>query len=222
MKRSLITILALAGILIGNSAKAQTLVDNWTYGGGGLNPATYGGSNKPAALLADAPSSGAVINILGTQSSFAGLGTGGEAYNGYYTFTSNLSYSVSSGTVLPGAETISFSMFSYDYIAPSLALDYNGNNANLTTADFDVGDEVEYYVAAIDLTVTLYQYTWTWDVSALGPITDFDIEWTVPDTHNFMTDYSLVQTVPEPTVAGLLALGAGGCLLRRRRDGARA
>lgn len=223
MKHSLILALALFGMLAGNSANAQTLVDSWTYAGGGLNPATYGGNNKPTTITADAAASnGAVIDIVGTQSSVAGLGLAGEAYEGYYTFTSNLSFSVSSGTILSGAESISFSFYSYSYIDSSLQLDYNGSDANLSADNFEVGDEVEYYVAAIDLTVTLYQYTWTWDVSALGPITDFTIDWTVPVDHNFMTDFSLVQVVPEPSVAGLLVFGAGACLLRRRRDRVRA
>lgn len=219
MKHSLIIAFSLLGIFAGSSAEAQTLVDNWTYVGGGLDPATYGGNNKPLTLTADVlQSNGALIGVSAIPSSVAGLGLGGEAYEGYYNFSSILTFSVSSGTVLPGTESISFSFYSYDLIDSSLVLDYNGSNLNLTTEDFVVGEEIDYYVAAIDLTVTLFQYTWTWDVSDLGPTSGFTVEWTTPDSHNFITDLSLVQTVPEPTVGGLLALGVGACLLRRRRD----
>jgi len=229
MKQSLVLIFALIGILAENPAKAQTLVDSWTYDGGGLAPATYG-NYKPATLVADpSANNGAVINIAGTQEFFAGLGTNeygpGEDYGGYYTFDNALSFSVSSGTLLAGLESISFSFYSsYDYLQGALRLDFNGSNANLISDDFAIGDEFIYDNPVVPVgAVTMYHYTWTWDVSTLGSTTGFTINWSVASSsHNFMMDYQLTQTevIPEPSAAGLLAMGSGGMLwlLRSRRN----
>lgn len=220
MRILLKNVMVLAWAVMVFSAQAQTLVDSWTYAGGGLDPATYG-SYTPTTLVADtSANNGATIGIAGTMSGVAGLGHEFfDDYEGFYAFSSALSYTLSSGTILSGVQSISFSFVSYDYVQGSLLLDYNGSHTNLTSTSFATPVSLPAYPSPIG-PVDMFRYTWTWDVSTLGSTTGFDIKWAVASgSHNFMMDFHLTQAVPEPSVAGLMALGPGVLwLLRGRRN----
>ncbi len=203
--------------------QAQTLVDTWSYDGGGLSPTTYSGSFKPAVLVPDASAnSGATISVSGMTS--GGLGSSGfpEGYGGIYTlFSSEVNFGMTTSNVLSSVGRITFSFLAgggTTYDAGDLLLNFNAGNPALESISFTPQSAGLVSTPIGDVEVTLY--TWTWDVSGLGLSNGFSVNWSALQ-HTFINDITLTQAVPEPTVAGLMALGAGCLLLRRRgRNGA--
>lgn len=205
------------------SAQAQTLVDTWSYLGGGLSPATYGGVYRPASLDPDAASdSGASIAVSGWTS--GGLGSSGfpEGYGGIYTlFSASTVFTIQTTNVLTNVETISVSFLSgggTSYDENSLLLNYNIGNVGLAQTSFLAVDEGIVDTPIGDTEVT--RYTWTWDVSGLGPSTGFSVvNWT-SGVHTFFNEISMTQTqaVPEPSTYALVGMGFGIALVLRMRS----
>lgn len=235
MRITLSKLLAVVGVATLVSAQAQIQVDAWTFAGGGLDPATYGGNFRPTPILPDAASNnGATItasNLVVVPFGSGGLGSSGAgAYGGIYTFfAEGASFTMQTTTIMDGVDTITFSFLAgggnptlIEYDASSLTLNYNGSNPSVASSSFSTisGIIVESPIGQQELT----QYTWTWtNVSALGPTTGFSTAWDAQgQEHAFYTDFTLTQAVPEPSVLGLLALGGAVCVLRRKRKEASA
>lgn len=213
------------------SLHAAPLVDKWTFAGGGLNPATYGGNFRPTPLNPDAASSnGATIvasNLVVTPFGSGGLGSASlGAYGGIYTFfASSASFALSTSNILSSLDEITISLVAgggnptpLSYTSSSLTLNYNGSNtavASTVFASLLLPAPVPTPVGDLQLT----RYTWTWTgLLALGESTQFSTSWNVQgQQHAFFQEISLTQAVPEPSTMGLIALGGAFCALRRRR-----
>lgn len=221
MKRKF-AVLAAATIVSLASVQAQTLVDTWSYNGGGLNPATYSGSFQPAILYPDASAnSGATISLSGLTS--GGLGSSGfpEGYGGVYTFFSDeVNFGLESSNLLSDVGTITLSFLAgggTTYNAGDLLLNFNAENPALGSVSFTPQSAGQVSTPIGNVSVTLY--TWTWDVSGLGLSDGFSIGWSALP-HTFFNNITLTQAVPEPTVLGLISVGMSCLLLRRRRRNA--
>ena len=243
MKLPAILTAALSALTIA-SAHADTLVDTWTLSGGGLDPANYTAeANKylPSALVSDASSTGsATITGLDTFTGSSGFGTGGigsssgfpNGYGGIYTFfSSSITLTVQTSTVLSGVDTVTFSAligggsnatFVPSLNQSSLLLDFNADNTAVAASSYSVSvDPITVSTPIGDQ--DLHLYTWTWDVGSLGDSVAFafDIS-TTNDPHVWLQDLSLTQAtaaaVPEPaTYAAIFGgLVLVGVVLRRR------
>ncbi len=210
-----------------SAANAQSLVNSWTLAGGGLNPSTYGNTYRPATLLSDAGSSGnATIGMSGLT--MGGLGSSAMgAYGGIYSFMqTTLSLTLQANNLLPGTNEVTFGFFggggdpvALSYSRNSLTLNYNPANTTITSNGFSAGQPVIVSTPIGNQTLTPYTWTWT-NLASLGNSNSFSIAWTAPTQHAFLTDISLTQTVPEPSVYALLACGflvAAYLRLKRRR-----
>jgi hypothetical protein len=220
---------ALAALTL-TAAHASTLVDTWTYDGGGLDPATYGGNYKPATLVGDATSTGDAIITGVSAFTSGGIGSSGfpDGYGGIYTFFGSGTLTVQTSTVLADVDTITFSLLAgggsptpLTFTQPSLALNFNAGNTAVAASSFNAGDTV--VVSSPIGNQTLTPYTWTWDVGALGGSSSFSFDIVIPEAshHSFLSDFALTQTsaVPEPAAFAAFA-GLGALLLaafRRRR-----
>ncbi|MEM1223498.1 MAG: PEP-CTERM sorting domain-containing protein [Verrucomicrobiota bacterium] len=141
----------------------------------------------------------------------------------------NGSYTVEDATPISNLETIIFQIDigegSSGFLIGDATLTVNGTTAvalldgGLVSADstgnpFGGG------------TITLGTFGYQWDVSGLGPITSFNIDFTTSGTSTTIYDLRLDQGdqffavgVPEPGFAALiLGLGAMGIVARRRRS----
>lgn len=214
------------------STQGQTLTDVWSFAGGGLDPATYGGEYRPASLLPD-PGSNNGASIVATGLEVVPFGSGGlgsgstGAYGGLYTFfAETAAFSMGTTTLLEGLDTITFSFLAgggspalVSYEASSLRLNFNVANPNLASSAFAAipGIVVESPNEDQDLT----RYTWTWTgLSTLGASSGFSTSWDAQgNEHVFYTDFILTQAVPEPSVPALVTVGVVmGILRRKRRD----
>lgn len=209
--------------MVALSAQAQTLVDVWSYAGGGLSPASYPAAPnpyRPPELFPDADAdSGASILVSGMTSGGLGSSSFPEGYGGIYTFFSaNPSFTLQTDNVLAGVETITVSFLAgggTTYDAFSLTLDYNLANPALVSTSFVVqaAGEIDSPIGPVEMTL----YSWTWDVSALGTSSEFATTWTTNgEQHMFYDDINLTQAVPEPSVFGLIGLGSAVLCFRRR------
>lgn len=214
------------GILLcaGSFANAQTLIDTWTYEGGGLAPATYG-QNLPSTLVPDAGSSGnATIALTGFTSGGLGSSSFGP-YGGIYTFfSSGATFTLAVTNLLEGIDELTFTFLAgggsptlVSYLQSSIALNYNAENSAVTSSGFSTisGIIVDSPIGEQNLT----SYTWTWSgLSTLGESTGFSFVWnTQGNAHVFLTDISVVQAVPEPSVIGLVGLAGVAFAWRCRR-----
>jgi len=202
-----------------DSAKAQTLVDVWDYDGGAFNPATYGGVFRPPVLVPNvAQDSGATLVLSNLRLGGLGSGSFPEGYGGIYTFFSeNVGFAMQTTQILPGIQTItaSFQAGGGTYDASTALLAFNLENPavassayfslNLGVADSPIG------------LVEMIQYTWTWDIAALGASSGFTIHWTANE-HEFFDEVSLTQAIPEPSTFVLLGIGAVVILTMIRRS----
>lgn len=208
------------------SADAQTLVNTWTVAGGGLAPATYDNGYRPATLVSDTGSTGeAVIAMSGLTSGGLGSSSFPGGYGGIYTFFSTgLALNLQVTDVLEGIDEVSFTFLAgggsptlVSYLQNSISLSYNLANPAVTSSAFSAisGIVVDSPIGEQQLT----SYTWTWsNLSSLGESDAFSIAWNSQgQAHVFMTDVSVTQAIPEPSVFGLLALGAAAVGWWRRR-----
>jgi hypothetical protein len=211
-----------------SAANAQTLANTWTVAGGGLDPAAYGGNYLPATLVADTGSTGnATIAMSGLTSGGLGSSSFPSGYGGIYTFFSTwLSLNLQVTDVLEDIDEVSVTFLAgggnptpVSYLQDSIALNYNLANPAVTSDDFSTisGIVVDSPIGPQNLT----SYTWTWsDLSSMGASDAFSVAWGGQgQAHVFMTDISVSQAIPEPSVIGLLAIGAAalGWMHRRRR-----
>lgn len=195
-------------------AQAQTLIDRWTYAGGGLDPASYGGSYKPATLNPDADAdSGASISVS-NYGAATGLGSGSypDGYGYFYSFMSTtVQLSVHTSNILDDVETITLTLWSGGYTAWSsnfLTLDYNAGNTALSATGYSTAPGVDSEYGAVTY------YTWVWNVAGLGDSSSLSINMAL-SMHTPVGDISLTQAVPEPSAMMLLAVvGAGGFAVR--------
>lgn len=208
------------------SAQAQVISSTWTLGGGGLDPNTYG-DYRPAALTPDTNStSGGSIALSGLTSGGLGSAAFPDGYGGIYTFfSSNPTYTLSTTNILLDINLITISFWagggnpsSIDYTATTLLLNYNGGSQALASTDFD--DSVSRLTNTPIGDTALVRYVWTWrDVTNLGALTDFSVQWDTQSLHHvFITDISLIQAVPEPSTLAFLLTGATLLMMRRKRN----
>lgn len=230
MKMTLKT-LALGALFFAQAAYAQTLVDTWSYSGGGLDPATYSGTFRPNPLTPDTGSTGGgTISVSGMGGS-GGLGSNGvpAGYGGYYTFfNTNASFTMQTTTILAGLDTITFSLLIgggdptlITFAQGTVTLNYNGSNPAVVSSGFNVGTSIVLSTPIGPQTVTPYTWTWT-NLSALGATTGFSTAWNTQgatpqaNNHIFIGEVSATQAIPEPTAVVLIALGGAALTLRRR------
>jgi hypothetical protein len=214
VKKFLFSALCLLGFQSGQLTHAQTLVDHWDYVGGAFNPATYGGVYRPPVLLPNAAGNSGGTLVLSNLTS-GGLGSNSfpEGYGGIYTFFSrNVGFTMQTANVLPDLQTITASFRSGGgvYDSTSLLLAFNSEGSALASGSYfalDVG-EVESSIGPVEM----FQHTWTWDVGSLGSSTGFALQWTGQE-HEFLTEVTLTQAIPEPST--LVMLGLGGVLVLR-------
>jgi len=217
------------GLTLAASAWAETQVDQWTYVGGALHPDTYSalgtpGKYRPSVLLPDASAdSGATIGVTGATTGGLGSSSFPDGYGFYYTFFStSVTFTLQTVNVLAGIDSVTVSFNSgggTSFDASSLALNFNPSHSAVAATTFASapGGTSEFG----DLT----NYSWTWNVAALGASTGFSTTWVATAQHTTFTDIVLVQqAVPEPSSCALAALGMGalGCLRRRPRRSAEA
>lgn len=224
MRVSLKKLFAVVFLSASLSASAQTQVETWTYLGGGLDPATYGGDYLPTQLFADG-FTGGIIDLTGFTS--GGLGSVNVgAYEGLYTFTSTSPVMTLSATnLLAGVDQITFSFIvgggfpAFVYEQSSLTLNWNAENGALVSSTFGSQSVGMVYVPVLGANLEMIAYTWTWtNLQSFGPSTEFSISWdTGGSQHVFFQEFSLTQTVPEPSIVGLIALGGTVVLMQRRR-----
>lgn len=140
----------------------------------------------------------------------------------------NGTYSISDSTPVPGLETV----FLQIEIAQGSSgwLDGEFNAASLTV---NGGTPVPLLDGRfVDVSIgnagfgptTVATFGFQWDVSGLGPITDFDIAFSTAGTSTAMLALQLDQgsefvplSIPEPTSLALVSLGGVALLGRRRR-----
>ncbi len=117
--------------------------------------------------------------------------------------------------------------FSFDGLIPTLFI--NGDTVNGIAGTAELFNQHHGVESSIG-TVTLNENIFAWDVSSLGPITSFAVDFGVrvhsvfPEVALYQTDYVAptvtpgTSAVPEPATASLLALGGLALLSRRRRN----
>lgn len=220
MKYPLLAMITALGVQLGPMAQAQTLVDVWDYDGGAFNPATYGGAYKPLVLYPNATENRGGTLVL-SNLTFGGLGSGSfpDGYGGIYTFFSeNVGFAMQTSNILSGIQSItaSFQAGGGIYDASSVQLAFNLENPSLASTSFsslEIGEE-ESPIGSVEI----FQYTWTWDVSTLGSSSGFTLNWTAQQ-HEFFTEVTLTQTIPEPSTFVILGVGmivVGVSIYRRR------
>ncbi len=184
------------------SAQAQSISSTWTYdaldAGTGLNPDKYGGVFRPSALLPD----------TGSASGSA-----------------NPSYTLSTSTILLDVNIITISFWAgggnptpLNYTASSLVLNYNGGSQGLASSYFYKGTNESINTPIGPQTGN--RYIWSWEnITNLGSLTDFSTQWDSQNMqHTYLTDISLIQSVPEPSTLVFLLTGTTLFLLRRKRS----
>ena len=218
MKMFILTVVCAATVL---SAQAQTLVDVWSFEGGGLDPVTYGGNFRPATLNPDAGSApGAGITYTGMTSGGLGSSTVPEGYGGIYTNnSSSVAFTLQTTNVLSNIETITVSFLSgglTTFSETSLTLNYNLGNVGVASSSYlppVLIGPVETPIGPVPMTL----YTWTWDVSEFGLSTGFSLNWS-SGVHTFVGDINMTQAVPEPSTYVLIGVGLGIMLVLRKRS----
>lgn len=207
------------------SAQAQVLTDVFSYAGGGLSPLTYTGEPnpyRPANLIPDAAAdAGGTISFTGMTSGGLGSSSFPDGYGGIYTFFSAAPvFTFTTSNVLEDVGVISISFLSgggneAGFLSSSLTLDYNVGSQALAASSFSAvpAGELESPVGEVEVTL----YTWTWDVTALGASTGFDLNWTATGAHSFFDQITVTQAVPEPSTYLLIGLGLVVVVLLRKR-----
>jgi hypothetical protein len=144
------------------------------------------------------------------------------AYGGIYSFfSSGLNLNLQATNISAGLSQITLKFLAgggspaLSYSNSSLTLNYNPANLAVASSSFSAisSGQTNTPVGTLELT----NYTWSWtNLSPLGSASAFSIAWRAPAEHAFITDITLTQTVPEPSVFALLALGGAFCFFMRR------
>lgn len=174
-----------------------------------LNRAGMGGGDQTAANATFAAGYGsnvvgsgdAVLQKVSGSVNPAGAGLyGGGTYRIYdTTLPGNVT-----GVVLQAIiNDFSSPTFTANFGPANVALSYNGGTQNLTPVLEQFTDAANDY------------YRFSWDLSALGPITSYNID---VSSSFFQTLALQTNVVPEPATFGLAACGICGMLLSRRRS----
>lgn len=215
-----------------NGLQAQTITNQWTYNGGGLDPLTYSGNFTPSVYLPDtAFQNGGTMTIADLSS--GGLGSGSlGAYKGLYTFfAGNPIFTITNSTILSGIDEFSFTMTAgggdptlveNEFNALTVILNYNGSHTDLVSSTFEMGTP---YIDPSTPVGPMYMtpFTWTWKgLAALGATTGISISWdTSGNQHVFINQFSTVQAIPEPSTIFLFLVASAIVLfivLRRKRN----
>lgn len=154
----------------------------------------------------------------------AGFGypAGGSIYSSPF---DNGSYSVADSTPVAGIETVLFQIQigagSAGYLDGTPTLTVNGSTlvplADSAVISSGIINDPQF--GNIDLGTLAYQ----WDLTGLGPVTSFDVEFTTDGTSTQIYALQLDQgsdyiaAVPEPSSLVLLGLGSVALLIWRRR-----
>ena len=132
----------LSGVIFSASLlHGQTMVNSWTFSGGGLDPASYGGNFRPSNFVSDSGSTGtAVLSISGLTSGGLGSSTLGS-YGGLYTFFStNVTLGLQVTGILAGIDEITLRLVAgggspaLTYSQNSLTLNYNLDHPGLVAS----------------------------------------------------------------------------------------
>lgn len=198
-------------VLPGSTEEAVWVdLNNINYApGDGFNTFGTNTAGWPTPITADAGSA--------TFDKLAGTG-GYPASASIYTFTTPGTFFVSDSAPLAGLETIVFQMDVASTVEAGPVLSYNGGSQELV-ADFTataVGD----FVGMSDPT-NIYAYQW--DLSGLGAIAEYTIEWTTGEHGGIYrlqinSGDSFAQAIPEPsTYAAWAGIGVLAMVFQRRK-----
>lgn len=208
------------------SAASATQTERWSTSGGAWDDTYQSEWTTNNTLLPDASADFGATLRASVRPAPSGLAPTGGLYDTfYYTFFTAPAFTLSTGNVLDGLETITLD-FSYGSGLTSvesigLALNYNAANNNLAPSSFSTGASETIATVFGDQTFTHYSFTWI--VGGFGETDAFTIHWAL-GSHNAFNGVALVQTaassaVPEPASFAVLAgLGALALGASRRRS----
>lgn len=241
----LLSFLSLAFIAIAQSQAGLVSVNlggnsetaGWGAPGTALTSSNYTGTQLAAGVAATYGSAASTSTLVRLNGSFFPAGFG------LYSFGTDSDFSArNSVTTLSSVNTIVFQTETarnpggypsddpehvvdpvYAFSYPTLYV--NGGTTGITP-DFSYFGLSGDSVAFGEDQIALYNWMWQWDVSDLGPITSYTVEWK-QIVHASLVSIRLdasdavnngsVLPVPEPASAGLMAFGFAGLLIRRRR-----
>jgi hypothetical protein len=228
--------LALPGVaqatIVDPGLSGNTAFDEWVNLNAATFPGISGGFPGSAPWTGSAGSNAAGSGDAGlTKVSGAAFFATASIYAGGFSATPNSSGAtmrVSEPTALAGVQTIVFQIdigeaFGYDFLDDVVpVLSYNGGSQNVAALTAQITGTVQNGTFLNPVTMQeepVFVNTWmlTWDVSGLGAITDFAVEWT-DVMHSQIYGLRLDQSdvaVPEPgtlvlLVSGLFGLGTLG------------
>lgn len=140
-------------------------------------------------------------------------------------FPPGATYEVSDDTPVAAIETVIFQIA----IGAGSSGWLVGDTASLTineTTSVSLAQTLVNDLGAVDTgfgPVPVREYLFQWDLTGLGPVTSFDVNFSPAGTSSTITALQLDQgdsfvlQVPEPTAVALVGIGAFGLFARRRR-----
>lgn len=231
MKSKVTIISILTAVFITATGFAQpTLTQSWTVAGGAwtkANQPDWTWTDDPSPLYSDEGNdSGAVLYVTDMATIVDSRGSPTSENSGlltsfFYTKGSAPSFLLQATSILSGLETITFTIDYADISVTAiesinLSLDFSSAYTGLAADATVVGS---YTANGFDWTT----WSYTWDVSDLGPTTDFSINWGALDPHSAFAGLQLTQigaAIPEPatyTILCALAIIAASALRKRGR-----
>lgn len=197
----------------------------WHQLGTGYAGNTWAADGFPSSFpLAGNPWPGPIAPNVPGSSASAGFGksSGGGyfASSSIYNAGSPGGHFLADNTPLVGISTLVVQFDLGSALAAVPTFSFNGGTAGPAPVFFDsgVGNHISGFSGPAAPTTV---YAWQWDLSALGPITDWSLAFaTVPhgtiyEIHLDVGD-TFAQAIPEPGVAALASLTLVALLLRRR------
>jgi hypothetical protein len=224
-------------LALSTSAANAAIVNNGLSG----NTEYDGWDNLSSSALSTADlASGFGSNEAGSGDAVLTRQTGGfyPASASLYSFSSNSILEVADATAIAGLETVVFTVQTWanpsfgdgstaaGSIANGPTLNLNGG-ADALAADY-IGVEYLGPFSGGGFDVDSYAYTYQWDLSSLGAITSFDLEWEqivhagvlalqLEQSDSFTVAAS-VSAVPVPAAVWLMLSGVGALMSMRRRE----